>query len=350
MIDKIHKLRNTKISLEESSHTYILDDHPDLEFNNVTGIVEDQFPPFEREKVAKFLVNRSPKYQHLTWEELLQEWKDTRNHGSAVHKELEDYIAHEKNPSLAKAISGKNCYDNEIKNFGDKIFPELIVYSKELKVAGTIDLMVYNSDSNECYIFDWKTSKKIDRTGRKRALTSACSGLTDCSFDKYSLQLSMYSYLLEKYHDITVKNHFIVHLMKGDYNIITGNSLGLNVRLIFNSDEFAKFQKRKQKEDAFEPSISQFQKNMGATYSSTNSGCFIATAVYDSYTHPKVMVLRGYRDNVLVSSYFGRKFIEKYYKYSPRFVELIRKNIIIKRFIKFFLDSIVYLLKKNEKY
>ena len=235
MLDSINALVNTKVTLEPSSHTYRLSDHPGIKFNNVTGIVEGQFPPFEKEKIAKALTNRVPKYQHLTWEELVQEWEDAKNHGTAVHKELEDYLRYGQTLSLDKAISGKECYEYEIKDFGDKVFPEVIVYSKELKVAGTVDLLVYNSDSNECHIFDWKTSKKIDRKGKKRAITSACSNLSDCRYDQYSLQLSIYSYLLEKYHNIIVNEHYMVHLMDDDYDLIAGQNLQSNVVSIFTN-------------------------------------------------------------------------------------------------------------------
>ena len=38
-------------------------------------------------------------------------------------------------------------------------FSEVIVYSKELGIAGTIDLLVYNSETNMYHLVDWKTNK-----------------------------------------------------------------------------------------------------------------------------------------------------------------------------------------------
>jgi len=40
----------------------------------------------EREKLARWLVNTSHKYRDYTEEVLLQEWEDTKDKGSAVHK------------------------------------------------------------------------------------------------------------------------------------------------------------------------------------------------------------------------------------------------------------------------
>ena len=234
-LDNIEKLANTEIMLRKSDHIYIMNNDPSISFYNVTNIVEDQFPPFEREKIAGWLVNNSYKYSDYTKDEILQEWEDIRDEGSEVHIELENYVQNGKIPKLSKAISGMNWFDQEIELYGDRVFPELIVFSEELGVADTVDLLVYNSDNYECNIFDWKTSKKIDYNGRKQAITRACSELTDCRFDQYSLQLSIYSYLLKNYHDIKVTNQYMVQLMDNDAICIEGKNLEHNVRLILKN-------------------------------------------------------------------------------------------------------------------
>ena len=58
-LDDIEKLANTEIMLRKSDHIYIMNNDPSISFYNVTNIVEDQFPPFEREKIAGWLVNNS---------------------------------------------------------------------------------------------------------------------------------------------------------------------------------------------------------------------------------------------------------------------------------------------------
>lgn len=170
-----------------------------------------------------------------TKEELLQEWEDIKDEGTEVHKELEHYIRSGTIPKLSKARCGMNWFNKEIQSYGDKFFPEVIVYSEEFKVAGCVDLLVHNTNTGETCIFDWKTAKKIDYNGRKQAITRACAGLTDCRFDQYSLQLSMYSYLLESYHSIKVANQYIVQLTDINANCIEGKNLWHSVRLILKN-------------------------------------------------------------------------------------------------------------------
>ena len=54
------------------------------------------------------------------------------------------------------------------------------------------------------------------------------------------------------------------------------------------------------------------------------SRCFVATAVYGNVDHPDVLLLREFRDEVLLPSALGRAFISFYYSTSPFLVASIR--------------------------
>jgi len=72
-------------------------------------------------------------------------------------------------------------------------------------------------------------------------------------------------------------------------------------------------------------------------------GCFIATAAYGSYLHPKVMVLRNFRDNYLLTNEAGRLFVSLYYKYSPAIADLVRQNDTARLLVRVMLAPLIFL-------
>jgi hypothetical protein len=57
-----------------------------------------------------------------------------------------------------------------------------------------------------------------------------------------------------------------------------------------------------------------------------DSTCFVATATMGSADDPTVVLLREFRDEWLIQSRLGRKFIEQYYERSPRLAKSIARN------------------------
>ena len=63
-------------------------------------------------------------------------------------------------------------------------------------------------------------------------------------------------------------------------------------------------------------------------------GCFIATAVYGTPLAPEINTLRIFRDNILLSSSTGKKFVNFYYRFSPPIANFISKHSILKTCIR----------------
>jgi len=72
-------------------------------------------------------------------------------------------------------------------------------------------------------------------------------------------------------------------------------------------------------------------------------GCYIATAVYGSYNHDKVLILRKFRDETLQPLLIGRFIIKFYYLLSPSLSIYFRKGIMNSLSRKF-LDKIIKII------
>jgi uncharacterized repeat protein (TIGR01451 family) len=73
-------------------------------------------------------------------------------------------------------------------------------------------------------------------------------------------------------------------------------------------------------------------------------GCFIATAAYGSYLHPHVQVLRDWRDDVLLSTAPGRRFVDAYYRHSPPVADYIADRPWLQSLIRLGLLPLIMVL------
>lgn len=81
-------------------------------------------------------------------------------------------------------------------------------------------------------------------------------------------------------------------------------------------------------------------------------GCFIATVCYGSYDTEELIILRNYRDNILLKTVIGKIFVKFYYLFSPSFARLLTHskfltNILKKYFLTPFVKKLA--LKSTKK-
>ena len=82
--------------------------------------------------------------------------------------------------------------------------------------------MIYNKLTNSISIIDWKTNKKINKTAFRDSETGLkwpTSKLPDCNFTQYTLQLSLYKYILKNIYQIDVNGIFLIHLKEDKYEL-----------------------------------------------------------------------------------------------------------------------------------
>ena len=80
----------------------------------------------------------------------------------------------------------------------------------EMGVAGTLDRLYYNTRTNDLEIWDFKTDKKIASSNKYQKIR--IFDIDDCEISKYSIQTSLYKYIIEKNTDLKIDACNIAHL------------------------------------------------------------------------------------------------------------------------------------------
>ena len=192
---------------------------------------------FKQEFDSEFWSTKKAKERKITQEEILKEWKDKADYacekGTLFHEYAENYLNNKIFPypkdrvmrilkdngfkqddtlekDFNKLVSLFNKFYEE--SYG-KLIPiksEIIVGDEELGICGMVDQLFWNNKSEALQIWDWKTNKEIKRSNRWQQFKEPISHLDVCEFNTYSLQLSLYRYLIEKNTDLKLGDSYIV--------------------------------------------------------------------------------------------------------------------------------------------
>ena len=210
MITRVDK----NIKLDKMTHEYRLANGPGLRFTSVTTLIGQQFEEFDPVTIATNLVENNIKYLGRTVDELVDEWKQKGVYGTFVHEEIENYINDGVRPTEVRSLAGIKWLEGYKMKSDIEIIPERIIYSRELKIAGTIDVLAYDRVKDYYEIIDWKTSKAVETVPYKgkMGISAHTSNIPDCRFYHYALQLSLYRYILEECYGIKINNQLIAHL------------------------------------------------------------------------------------------------------------------------------------------
>lgn len=92
-------------------------------------------------------------------------------------------------------------------------FPELLLYSDKLKLAGQTDLLCLDFELNSIDVYDYKTNNSIEVDNKYKKMLHPFSSLDDCSLNHYSLQLSLYAFMFKEifseYRDFSISLNLI---------------------------------------------------------------------------------------------------------------------------------------------
>ena len=254
----------SKLQFDEESHTYTYDG---VELTSATTFIKSLWPEFDENisyytseavtkeikswkkgteldpedfpKSRKLFMNswkeevqqRKPrKTKKCTMDEVLFFWSEkgriASEEGTRVHDLIEkalkqevDLLEYIDEPEVLAAVNYANRMMNNVG--AQKLEAEKRVVGAEesgtgdlkIHLAGTFDLALYNG--NNVWIIDWKTNTDIYKGGYNKGVVDAVADEKDSSLFVYTLQLSLYAYILETFYGYNIQTLHIGWLNDG---------------------------------------------------------------------------------------------------------------------------------------
>ena len=223
---QLNRFRDIKFI--EESHEYF---HGTSKFKSVTQWLKKIVPEFNEDywlkyktlqemglKVQKLPDNHlrvNGEVQHYTeikidTSKLKNDWsnksKTALSKGTSIHRDFE------------LGFQGKYTSDlvwNYVQARKDliPIRSEYIVADYENKIAGQMDGLFLNTDTGLLEIHDYKTDKEIKYSNRYESFLPPLDFMSNCNFNKYTIQLNMYKHCIEKYTDLKIDKMYVQHVL-----------------------------------------------------------------------------------------------------------------------------------------
>lgn len=163
------------MTFDEASHTY---EHKGHRYTSVSEWLGTTEKPFPKEQVAAYTAKKDGR----TAAEVIAEWDLNAaiscNYGTSVHQAIEMWLRYGKVTKIHHLSKVVNVFAQ--RNITRKIIPEVIAYSEEYRLAGTIDQLVILGPKT-VWVQDVKTNAEMKPE----------------KIEKYRKQLSAYKFLLE---------------------------------------------------------------------------------------------------------------------------------------------------------
>lgn len=210
-------LTNPPVLYDDPQHRY---HYKNQTYTSATQLLDKFKHKFDVQERSEYMAHRysqSPEY----WQ---QKWGGIRDasleRGNEIHNRREQAL-YEKGVSIErnksyKVLKGTDYSDRNYIYLPDGIYPELLVWNHPWRIAGRVDKIIINTIEHKVTygnrvhwtyariadVEDYKTNKVIYRESFKdkdgyRMMTGPLSHLMDCHYTHYSLQLSIYQYMLE---------------------------------------------------------------------------------------------------------------------------------------------------------
>jgi len=204
------------IKFIEDTHSYIsVNTEEPIKWTSVTSFIGKYKQPFNGNAIAeKCAKNKKSKWYGLTKQEILDIWSSETKRalklGNFYHNQREadllclDSMEREGiNIPVIKPIMEGDVKLSPKQKLEEGVYPEHFAYLKSISICGQADYVeVVNGKIN---IMDYKTNKEIKKEsyvnweGISQKMESPLSHLDDCNYIHYTLQMSLYMYMMLKH-------------------------------------------------------------------------------------------------------------------------------------------------------
>ena len=183
------------LKFDETTHTYT---KLKKKLTPVSYVLKKFTEEFDSDKMSVLVANK----RGITKEEVLKEWEDNKNKacelGTKVHLFGENYCRD-------RELKPTNGYEEAIvkwystkPDYIETTFLELQMFSDALGIAGTSDMVFYNTKTGKFKILDYKTNVDLFKNYKGKKMLKPFNNLLDSPYNKYQLQLSLYQILFEQ--------------------------------------------------------------------------------------------------------------------------------------------------------
>ncbi len=183
----------SELEFDAVKHAYKVDDRS---LESVSSVISGFTEPFDADRIAGYVA----KSRKISKEEVLAEWDAKRDaacdKGNRVHDFGENYTG---------SCTPSDGYEKAVCAFWDTLpehiepfLMELKMFSLETGMAGTADIILYNTKTNKFIIADYKTNIDLFKNYKGKKMLIPFQDKLDMPFSKYELQLSFYQNLFEQ--------------------------------------------------------------------------------------------------------------------------------------------------------
>lgn len=199
------------IIFDANTHTYT-NTASNEKYISVTTLLGKYKQPFDIETHSLRVSQREGVSQQMVLDAWTAENKKATDKGTKIHKLMEDFVLHKTTASSLEPLytSYNEAVTTIVGNYNE-VIAEGLLFNHDFKVAGTADLVFEKRDG--FVIGDFKTNKKFNFTSKYNSfLKSPVQHLTECEFNTYALQLSLYAYMYEQLTETKCLGLFILFL------------------------------------------------------------------------------------------------------------------------------------------